>query len=252
MPFQAMKDQGRKVVVVTGASKGLGAEIARKFGAEGCFVVIDYKNDREAAERVLGTIRESGGDGEVCQCDVSDLVSVRRFIEEIQSRHESIGVVVNNAGVCSDALVCGMKESQWDEVIQTNLGGVFNMCKVCAPTMTKQREGCIINISSLSGIEGRAGQANYSASKSAVIGFSKSLAREIGRFGVRVNVVVPGFLDTPMTHPLSESAKKTILSRNILPRKVTPHDVAEFTYFLSTQDNISGQVFHIDNRIVPT
>lgn len=240
----------KRVAIITGASQGLGREIAKRFSIGGYYVIINYKTNENAANETLNCIKEMGRCGcETYQCDISNFSQAEKFINDIYNKHTAISVLINNAGITEDAPIVTMKESQWDAVLSTNLKGVFNCCKAAAPIFMKQRDGCIITISSLSGVEGRAGQTNYSASKAAVIGFSKSLAKELSEFNCRVNVIIPGFMETEMTKKLTDSSKKNIQNRNLLPISITPKDAAEFVYFIAHQKCISGQVFHCDNRI---
>lgn len=244
------KSDSRKVALITGGSRGLGSQICSKFAAEGFHVIINFNKSESEARKVLQEIKHNHGSGEIYQCDVSDFAQVKQMSEDIAKTHDSLSVVVNNAGITQDSMLVNMEKEQWDEVIAVNLNGTFNVCRNIAPLLVKKMEGCIINISSISGIEGRAGQANYSASKSGIIAFSKSLAEEIGRFNIKVNVVVPGFMHTEMTTSVSEKKRHEILKRNVLPSRITTEETAEFIFYLSQQKNISGQVFHIDSRIL--
>jgi len=244
--------QDRKVALVTGASRGIGAAIAGKLAQDGFSMVINYKNSSESAGTLAHSINESGGQSLAIRADVANSGEVVKMVGEVIERFGRIDVLVNNAGVVRDTLVQNMTEDDWDEVIDTNLKGVFICSKAVLKIMRKQRWGRIVNISSIVGQQGRRGQANYAAAKAGVIAFSKSLALELAPWQVTVNVVVPGYTETGMTGGLPERAKAKILEQIPLGRPCSPEDIAKMVSCLVSQDAgyISAQVFNVDCRVV--
>lgn len=245
-------EQVRKVALVTGASRGIGAAIAAKLAQDGFSVVINYKSSGEPAEALTRSINEAGGQAVAIRADVANSGEVAKMVGEAIERFGRVDVLVNNAGIVRDALVQNMAEEDWDEVIDTNLKGVFICSKAVLKIMRRQRRGRIINISSIVGQQGRRGQANYAAAKAGVIVFSKSLAQELAPWQVTVNVVVPGFTETGMTGCMSEQAKAKILERIPLGRSCSPDDIAKMVSYLVSEDAgyISAQVFNVDCRVV--
>ena len=245
-------EQDRKVALVTGASRGIGAAIAARLAREGFSVVINYKNSGESADALARSIIQAGGRAAAIRANVADSGEVAEMVGEALEKFGRIDVLVNNAGVVRDALVQNMTEENWDEVINTNLKGVFICSQAVLKVMRRQREGRMINISSIVGQQGRRGQANYAAAKAGVIAFSKSLAQELAPWQVTVNVVVPGFTETDMTGDLSERARAKILEQIPLGRPCNPDDIAKMVSYLASEDAgyISAQVFNVDCRVV--
>lgn len=236
-----------KTVVVTGSAQGIGKEIALLFAANGANVVVSDV----AADAVAGVAQEiqaSGGQSLAVPCDVRHLGECENLMGKTLERFGAIDVLVNNAGVTRDNLVMRMKEEDWDFVLAVNLKGVFNCCKSVSRTMMKQHSGRIINISSVVGLIGNAGQVNYSASKAGVIGLTKTLAKEFGSRGVNVNAIAPGFIQTAMTDKLTEEARRALLSFIPFQKLGTPRDVANAALFLASPlaGYITGEVIRVD------
>lgn len=223
------------VVVVTGASRGIGRAIAQEAGRDGAIVVVDYAHSQQAAEALVAALRASGAtDAIAIQADVSDKVQAQRLIEETVKRFGRIDVLVNNAGITIDRTLKKMTADDWEQVIQTDLNGCFYTVKAALPYFIEQQCGRIINISSYNGEEGSFGQANYSAAKAGVIGFTKAAALELARYHVTVNTVAPGYTDTDMFAEVPEDVKTKIIERIPLGRLGTAEDVAKAVYFLAT------------------
>lgn len=237
-----------KIAIVTGASRGIGAEIAKKLGSLGATVVINYQGAKERAEAVREEIINQGGNAMTYQCDVSDFEACESFIKEIQSQFKRIDILVNNAGITRDGLLMAMSENDFDSVINTNLKGTFNCIRFASRFMMKQRSGKIINMSSISGVLGNAGQANYSASKAGVIGLTKAAARELASRNINVNAIAPGFIETDMTQALPQKVREEAVKQIPMGRFGSTKDIAEMTAFLagSGSDYITGQVFNVD------
>ncbi len=242
-----MKLEG-KVALVTGASRGIGRAIAEELAAEGAAVIINYNGSREAAEEVAAKIQEAGGKASVIQCSVADPEAVEAMMKQIVSEYKRLDILVNNAGITKDNLILKMKEEEFEAVLDTNLKGVFHTSKHAARQMLRQKAGSIVNISSISGVMGNAGQTNYAASKAGVIGFTKSLARELASREIRVNAVAPGFIETDMTEKLPESAAEAGKSQVPFGRFGKAQEVAKAVCFLASADAsyITGQVLHVD------
>ena len=241
-----------KIAVITGASRGIGAAIAKKMAENGATVIINYQGSVQAAQAMEAEIREKGGKAVTYKCDVSDFDKCEKFIGDIVKEYGRIDILVNNAGITRDGLLMGMKEEDFDKVINVNLKGTYNVTKNVIPYMMKKREGKIINISSVVGISGNAGQTNYSSSKAGIIGFTKSLAKEVGSRNILVNAVAPGFIKTQMTDILKEEVKNEISNKIPLKRMGTPKDVANVVKFLASEDSsyITGQVINIDGGML--
>ena len=237
-----------KVAVVTGASRGIGKAIAVKLASKGATVVINYNGSRERAEEVKNEVESAGGKAVIIQCNVADFDACKEFIETVIKEQGRIDILVNNAGITKDGLIMKMKEEDFDSVLNVNLKGTFNTIRHSARQMLKQRSGKIINISSVSGILGNVGQANYAASKAGVIGLTKTMARELGSRGITVNAIAPGFVDTEMTGVLSEEIRENACKQIILGRFGKPEDIANTAVFLASDkaDYITGQVISVD------
>ena len=249
-----MKRFEGKVAIVTGASRGIGAGIVLRLAQEGAAVVINHRNSPEGAEAVAEQVRAAGGQALVVQGDVSQADEAQRLVEQTVAAFGKVDVLVNNAGTTRDTLIMLMKEEQWDTVIDTNLKSVFNCCKAVARPMIKRKTGRIVNISSVSGLAGQAGQTNYAASKAAVVGFSKSLAKELGSRNITVNVVAPGFVPTALTEGILAEGDNTqkAIDSTPLGRLGTAEDIAAAVAFLASDEAsfITGQVLSVDGGLV--
>ena len=241
-----------KIAVVTGASRGIGRAIAETLAAEGATVVVNYQTNAEAAETVVSAITAAGGRALAIRADVSDTAAAEGLIKAAIDAFGHIDIVVNNAGTTRDTLLLSMKEEQWDVVLATNLKSVFNVCKAAArPMLRRKQGGRIINISSVSGIVGQPGQTNYAASKAGIIGFSKSLAKELGSRGITVNVVAPGFVLTDLTAGLSDELVQQTLGYIPLGRWGQAQEIAHAVAFLASDraSYITGEVLRVDGGI---
>ena len=237
-----------KNALVTGAGRGIGKAIALELAAKGAFVIVNYNGSKEAAEQTVAEIKAAGGDAIAYQCSVSDYEACGAMITALIKEYPHIDILVNNAGITRDGLLMKMSEEDFDAVINTNLKGCFNTICHMSRYFLKQRAGKIINISSVSGILGNAGQANYSASKAGVIGLTKAVARELASRGINVNAVAPGFVETDMTDALSDSVKENLKSQIPLGKIGHPQDIAKAVAFLASPDAnyITGQVLSVD------
>lgn len=241
-----------KVALVTGASRGIGRAIALKLAAEGAKVAINYAGSTEKAEAVKAEIEAAGGEALLCQADVSSSEAVAAMVGAVVERFGRIDILVNNAGITRDGLLARMKDEDFHAVLKTNLGGVYVCTKAVTKLMMKQRSGRIVNMASVVGLMGNAGQSNYAAAKAGVIGFSKSMAKELASRGITVNMVAPGFIDTDMTAAMTEKAREATLAGVPLGRAGQPEDVANAVCFL-VSDNasyITGQVVNVDGGMV--
>ena len=237
-----------KIALITGAGRGIGRAIAIALAKEGAEVVINYNGSEERAKEVKQTIEENGGKASIYKCNVSDFAACEAMNKDIIKEYGHLDILVNNAGITKDGLIMKMKEEDFDSVLNVNLKGTFNTIRHSARQMLKQRSGKIINISSVSGILGNVGQANYAASKAGVIGLTKTMARELGSRGITVNAIAPGFVDTEMTEVLSEEIRENACKQIILGRFGKPEDIANTAVFLASDkaDYITGQVISVD------
>lgn len=243
-----MKRFENKIVLVTGAGRGIGASIAKRFASEGAEVIVNYSGNDEAAQKTVDEITATGGQAQKYKCSVNDSESVKVMIDEIIKEFGRIDILVNNAGITKDGLMLRMTDEDFDRVIDVNLKGTFNCTKYVSKYMLKQKAGKIINISSVVGLSGNAGQVNYSASKAGIIGITKSAAKELSSRGITVNAVAPGYVDTDMTKVLSDNIRNEILKNIPLQRMGNVEDISNCVAFLASEDAsyITGQVISVD------
>lgn len=241
-----------KTAVVTGASRGIGHAIALQLAEEGANVVVNYSGSEDKALQVVEEIKNIGRNAIAVKANVSDNESVQNLMSQALEAFGSIDVLINNAGITRDNLIMRMKEDEWDDVISTNLKGVFLCTKAVTRQMMKQRAGRIINISSIVGVMGNAGQANYVAAKAGVIGLTKTTARELASRNILVNAIAPGFIETEMTDALPEDIKAAMLAQIPLAQLGQPKHIAKAVVFLASEDSsyMTGQVLHIDGGMV--
>lgn len=239
---------GKRVALVTGASRGIGRAIALRLAAEGCYVVINYNGSKEKAEEVQQEILQAGGQAHIYQCNVADFQACGEMFKDTISKMGHLDILVNNAGITKDGLLMGMSEEDFSKVVDTNLKGTFYCIRHAARTMIKQKKGRIINLSSIVGISGNAGQANYAASKAGVIGLTKSAAKELASRGITVNAIAPGFICTDMTQVLPEQVKEKIWAQIPMGGFGNPQDVAAAAAFFASEEAgyITGQVLMVD------
>lgn len=237
-----------KVALVTGAGRGIGRAIALTLAKNGATVIVNYNGSKESAQAVVSEITQNGGSAEAVQCNVADFASSEAFVKEVLAKYQKVDILVNNAGITRDNLIMRMSEADYDAVLDTNLKGAFNMIRHLSRSLIKQRSGKIINISSVSGVLGNAGQANYSASKAGLIGLTKSVARELASRGINVNAVAPGFIDTDMTQNMTEDAKKAVNGMIPMGKMGSAQNVADLVLFLAGENSnyITGQVICVD------
>lgn len=242
-----MKLEG-KSALVTGASRGIGREIAIALAKEGANVIVNYSGSEAKANEVVQEIIALGRQAIAIQCNVADGENVKEMVKETINQFGSLDILVNNAGITRDNLLMRMKEDEWDDVINTNLKGVFLCTKAVSRQMMKQRSGRIINIASIVGVIGNPGQSNYVAAKAGVIGLTKTTAKELATRGITVNAVAPGFITTDMTDALDEEVKTTMLQQIPLGKFGDPQDIAKVVSFLASEDGkyITGQTIHVD------
>ncbi len=237
-----------KTAVVTGASRGIGRVTAIYLARAGASVMINYSANRAAAQEVKEKIMSEGGRAEIFQANVADYSQCEALLESAIDHFKRIDILINNAGITRDNILARMKKDQWQEVIDTNLTGVYNCCRAVLRPLLKQKSGGrIINVASVAGIYGNTGQANYAAAKGGVIAFTKTLAKELGSRNIAVNAVAPGFIETEMTEQLSEQVKEKVQDRIALRRLGKPEDVAEVILFLASSSGyVTGQVIAVD------
>lgn len=241
-----------KTALVTGGSRGIGRAVAIELARAGAKVAINYAGNKAAAEEVLKIITDAGGEAMIIQGDVGDMSAVESMIKQVVDQFGSLDILVNNAGITRDNLIMRMKEEDWDAVIHTNLKGIFNCTKVATKIMMKQRYGRIVNMTSVVGVMGNAGQSNYAAAKAGVIGFTKSMAKELASRNITVNAVAPGYIATDMTANLPDQAKTDLANQIPLQRLGKPEDVATAVMFLVSAgaDYITGQTLNVDGGMV--
>ncbi len=237
-----------KIALVTGAGRGIGKEIAISLAKQGATVIVNYNGSKDAAMKTVNDIQQLGGQAMAVQCDVSNFALCKDMIDNVIKQFGKIDILVNNAGITRDNLILRMSEEDYDAVLNTNLKGAFNTIRHCSRYFLKQKSGKIINIASVSGILGNAGQANYSAAKSGMIGMTKSIARELASRGICVNAVAPGFIETDMTAVLPNEAKEQMLKNIPLGKIGRPEDVSNAVVFLASDaaNYITGQVISVD------
>ena len=236
-----------KVAIVTGASRGIGEAIAYKLASLGANIAIIYAGNSLAAEKVCNKCKaEYGAEAKAYQCDVSSFETVKETVANIKSDFGTVHILVNNAGITRDGLIAMMKEEDFDAVLDTNLKGAFNMIRHCTGLFLRNREGCIINISSVAGLIGNAGQSNYSASKAGLIGLTKSVSKELAPKGIRCNAVAPGFIATDMTDNQTDNP---LLKMIPLGRMGETRDVADAVAYLATAEYVTGEVLRVDGGI---
>lgn len=241
-----------KVALVTGASKGIGKEIARLFAEQGADVAFTYLSSVEKGEQLEQSLAAYGVKVKGFRSDASQYDAAEQLIEEVLNTFGKLDALVNNAGITKDGLLMRMSEAQWDEVIRVNLKSVFNLTKAATKPMMKQKSGSIINMTSVVGLKGNAGQANYAASKAGILGFTKSVALELGSRSIRCNAIAPGFIETEMTGELNQEVVESWKNAIPLKRGGTPMDVANATLFLASDLSgyITGQVLQVDGGML--
>ena len=247
-----MKLLESKVAIVTGGSRGIGKAICQTFAENGCDVAFTYNNSKESAENLAKYLKNIGINAKAYKSDASSFYDATQLVEDVINDFGKIDILVNNAGIKKDNLLMRMDKEDFDSVINTNLSSVFNLTKASIRTFLKQRSGSIISISSVVGVKGNAGQSNYSASKAGIIGFSKSVALELGSRNIRSNVIAPGFIETDMTDSLSEDVINSWKESIPLKRGGDPSDVGNACVFLASDlsSYITGQVLHVDGGML--
>jgi len=241
-----------KVALITGGSRGIGRAVTLKLAKAGARVAVNYAGNLKAANEVCDLIKSAGGEAIAMQADVADSASVEAMVKEVMAAYGRIDILVNNAGITRDNLLVRMKEEDWDAVMNTNLKGIFNCTKLVSRIMMKQKAGKIVNMTSVVGIVGNAGQSNYAAAKAGVIGFTKSMAKELASRNITVNAIAPGFISTDMTAVLSDQVKVELAAGIPLGRLGTPEDVAAAVMFLVSDaaNYITGQTVNVDGGMV--
>ena len=240
-----------KIALVTGGSRGIGRAICLELAKAGATIIINYGNSEDSAKEVLSTLKDSGGSGEILNFNVANTKEVEDKIKYILGKYEKIDILINNAGITRDSLFMRMKEEQWDEVFEVNTKGVYNCTKNVVRSMIKNQYGKIINITSVVGEMGNPGQVNYSSTKSAIMGFTKSLAKELGSKNINVNAISPGFIETDITDVLPDAIKEKYKEIIPLSRFGIPEDVAKAVLFLASDDSsyITGEILKINGGL---
>jgi 3-oxoacyl-[acyl-carrier protein] reductase len=246
-----MKDLKGKVAIITGGSRGIGRLCCMVFANSGVNVVFTYNKSKKEADILKRKLKSFGVESLNIQADVRNYQECRRVVEKTLKKFKKIDILINNAGIIKDRALVMMTLDDWRDVVETNLGGTFNMTRACITTFLKQKKGCIINMSSVSGLVGVPRQTNYSASKAGIIGFSKALAKEVAPYNIRVNVVCPGYINTDMVNSLREDIKKGIINSVPVKRLGDPEEVANVCAFLASEkaSYITGEVIKIDGGL---
>ncbi len=237
-----------KSAIVTGGSLGIGKAIALKLAEFGANVAINYRKHKDEAEEVINRVKASGKQGMAVQADISDFADAEKMIAGVKSEFGAVDILVNNAGINWDGVIWKMTEEQWDKVIEINLKGYFNYIRLVAPLFREQKSGKIVNVTSINGLRGKFGQSNYSASKAGIIGLTKTVARELGKYGINVNAIAPGLIETEMIVNAPESVRQAALEEIVLKRIGKPEEVANVAAFLCSDlaRHITGEVIKVD------
>jgi 3-oxoacyl-[acyl-carrier protein] reductase len=237
-----------KSAIVTGGSLGIGTAIALKLAEFGANVAINYRKHKEEAEKVVEKVKDMGCKGLMIQADISNFEDAAKMIDNVKNEFGGLDILVNNAGINRDGVIWKMTEEQWDSVIDVNLKGYFNYIRTVAPIFREQKSGKIVNVTSINGLRGKFGQANYSASKAGIIGLTKTVARELGKYDVNVNAIAPGLIETDMMKQASEEVRKMAIEEIVLKRIGHPEEVANVVAFLCSEmaRHITGEVLKVD------
>jgi len=241
-----------KVAIVTGGARGIGRAIALRLAREGASVVVNYLSNQAAADKVVSQIQAAGGQAIAAQCDVSNVVQAQALVDRAREEFGRVDVLVNNAGTTRDTLIMRMTEEDWDLVIDTNLKGAFNCIKAASRPMVKQRYGRIVNVTSVSGLDGNAGQANYASAKAGLVGLTKTVAKELGSRGITCNAVAPGYVATDLTSSLPDDLVQLAIERAPLGRAGTGEDIAAAVAFLASDEAsfVTGQILAVDGGLL--